>query len=416
MAKGRPVGSGSKDLPSCEQHPTSRVIKYGTYGAGQDRRQMFKCLPASGSAHKFAGVVPRLLNESHSCDFCENTVATHQGPRVAHRYEFPVAQAAAALIMVGQGVSYTETADRMRARSQRDRFDRGAQLVCNWTEVLGPVVAQEYKETTWPETVVLDATWFMVPNPDTGKNKRAFSVLGAYGYPEGHQKGRCWALRAAPRRDKGQWVKLLRSLPGEPSMVVCDEDFSIIAAVCLVWPNAFIKRCEHHLRKNLIKAMEPYGMTTQGSPEMELLNDAFHSPEGWKAFKAGIDGVGVEEWVESYDEVLTEQVRLRTMLPQHHSTGALDEDLARVRECMEPRAFSYLNAERTNRLLELIRLRLNRCDDPVIYARAIRAHLDANDGKLSRQGLIRDPKGQPSLRVAPPTKKKKKKRGSRTQR
>ena len=148
MAKGRPVGSGSKDLPSCEEHPTSRVIKYGTYGSGQDRRQMFKCLPASGAAHKFAGVVPRLLNESHSCDFCENTVATHQGPRVAHRYEFPVAQAAAALIMVGQGVSYTETADRMRARSQRDRFDRGAQLVCNWTEVLGPVVAQEYKEAT----------------------------------------------------------------------------------------------------------------------------------------------------------------------------------------------------------------------------------------------------------------------------
>ena len=148
MAKGRPVGSGSKDLPSCEEHPTSRVIKYGTYGSGQDRRQMFKCLPASGAAHKFAGVVPRLLNESHSCDFCENNVATHQGPRVAHRYEFPVAQAAAALIMVGQGVSYTETADRMRARSQRDRFDRGAQLVCNWTEVLGPVVAQEYKEAT----------------------------------------------------------------------------------------------------------------------------------------------------------------------------------------------------------------------------------------------------------------------------
>ena len=66
---------------------------------------------------------------------------------------------------------------------------------------------------------------------------------------------------------------------------------------------------------------------------------------------------------------------------------------------MEPRAFCYRNAERTNRLLELVRLRLNRCDDPLVYARAIREHLDANGGKLGKQGTIRDPAGQPSLRV-----------------
>ena len=125
MAKGRPFGSGAKDLPECSQHPGSRVIKYGTYGNGRDRRQMFRCTPTKGDPHNFAGAVPRLVMEGHSCDHCENPVATHQGPRVAHRYEFPVAQAAAALVMVGQGVSYTETADRMRARNQRVRFDCG---------------------------------------------------------------------------------------------------------------------------------------------------------------------------------------------------------------------------------------------------------------------------------------------------
>jgi hypothetical protein len=86
-------------------------------------------------------------------------------------------------------------------------------------------------------------------------------------------------------------------------------------------------------------------------------------------------------------------------LPQHHATGAIDEDLARVREFMEPRAFCYRNAERTNRLLELVRLRLNRCDDPLVYARAIREYLDANSGKLSKQGLIRDERDSPSLRT-----------------
>jgi len=49
--------------------------------------------------------------------------------------------------------------------------------------------------------------------------------------------------------------------------------------------------------------------------------------------------------------------------------------------------------------LELVRLRLNRCDDPLIYARAIREHLDSNGGKLGKQGAIRDKAGQPSLRV-----------------
>jgi hypothetical protein len=85
-------------------------------------------------------------------------------------------------------------------------------------------------------------------------------------------------------------------------------------------------------------------------------------------------------------------------LPQHHSTGAIDPELSRIRDFMDPRAFCYRNAERTPRMMDLVRLRLNRCDDPLIYARAIRAHLDANNGKLGRQGIIRDHAGQPSLR------------------
>jgi hypothetical protein len=148
-----------------------------------------------------------------------------------------------------------------------------------------------------------------------------------------------------------------------------------------------------------MKKMAIHGLITYGRPEMELLNDAFHSPKGWRAFKKGVSGAKVEAWVNEYDKVISEQVRRRAILPQHHATGAIDEDLARVREFMEPRAFCYRNAERTNRLLELVRLRLNRCDDPLVYARAIREYLDANSGKLSKQGLIRDERDSPSLRT-----------------
>jgi hypothetical protein len=72
--------------------------------------------------------------------------------------------------------------------------------------------------------------------------------------------------------------------------------------------------------------------------------------------------------------------------------------LQQVREFTAPRAFCYRNAERTNRMLELVRLRLNKLDDPVAYARHIRQHLENSNSQLPAQGPVRDPHGHPSLR------------------
>lgn len=373
----------------------------GRYGKEPHRRQMYRCFPSDGSPpHNFAGPSPRFVATETTCPGCENPVASHEGPRAARRYDFPVAQAVAALVMVGQGVSYTEAADRTRVRNHRGRLVSGAQLVGNWVEVLGPVVTAAASENSWPETVVLDSTWFQVRNTWTGTNSRAFSVLGAYGYPAGGP-GRTWALHATPQARSADWQSFLRSLPGEPRMVICDSDRAIRAAVKKVWPHSFVKLCEHHLRVGAIGALGPYGLTAYGDPVMELLNEAFHTATAWRRFAAAVKGRGIvaEQWVEDHDEVVRSQARRRRHLPQHHSTGALDEVLAKVREFMEPRAFCYRNAERTNRMLELVRLRLNRADDPTAYAAAIRAHLDANGGQLLRQGTVRDPKGQHSLRV-----------------
>ena len=57
MAKGRPFGSGAQDLPKCEKHPTSRMVKHGTYGRGNERRQMFRCYPRRAKAHDFVGPI-----------------------------------------------------------------------------------------------------------------------------------------------------------------------------------------------------------------------------------------------------------------------------------------------------------------------------------------------------------------------
>ena len=181
-------------------------------------------------------------------------------------------------------------------------------------------------------------------------------------------------------------------------MVVCDDDQPILAAVRAAWPNATVKLCEHHLRANAIKHLRHYGRAGFGDPMMELLNGAFRTPQGWADFKAAATGVQLHAWIAAQDPQVTAQVAQRAALPQRHSTGALDEVLAKVREFMEPRAFCYRNAERTNRMLELVRLRLNRADDPTAYAASIRGHLDANGGRLARQGGVRDRRGQYSLR------------------
>lgn len=65
---------------------------------------------------------------------------------------------------------------------------------------------------------------------------------------------------------------------------------------------------------------------------------------------------------------------------------------------MEPRAFFCRNAERTNRLVEFVRLRLTMRDDRGRYALAIRQHSAANGGCLGAQGLVRDKKGRHPLR------------------
>lgn len=163
-----------------------------------------------------------------------------------------------------------------------------------------------------------------------------------------------------------------------------------------------MKLCEHQLRVGAIAALAPYGLTTYGGPAMELLNEAFHTASDWRLFAAAVEGRGIvaEQWGKDHDKVVRAQARRHPHLPPHHSTGALEEVLATVWEFMEPRAFCYCNAEHTNRMLEFVRIRLNRADDPAACAATIRAHLDAHGGRLPRQGVVRDDRtGQHSLRA-----------------
>jgi len=58
---------------------------------------------------------------------------------------------------------------------------------------------------------------------------------------------------------------------------------------------------------------------------------------------------------------------------------------------LERRKWTFRNRDRMNLLLELVRLRLNRHDDPIKWAALIRAHIEANGGQSDWDRYMADP-------------------------
>jgi len=397
MPRGRPVGSGTKlGLPSCDEHPDSRVTLKGRhYG-----RQRFLCTPATGApAHKFTGSLAHLVaGEGTRCTSCDSALGRHQGLAVARRYEFPVGEVALALQRVGRLMSYTEAAQRCRARTERGGKVY-AQLVGNWVEVFGPVVAARHAVDAWPETVVLDSTPFFATTP-TGY-REVFHVLCAWGYDAGSTEGRCVALVASTRRNGAAWKAMLSAKRGQPRLLVADKDEGLLAGAEQAWPDTVWRRCHWHLRQNLDRQLAAYGIYPGSSHELITLADtALRGAEEWKAFTETVDrhgGVNLVAWTASAAEDLADEFAAET-LPKHYSNGAAEKVLNAIKGTIARRAFCYRNAERTNLLLELVRLAQNRTDDLELYAADIRRHL-SESGPPNHQLQIRDPRGRPSLRA-----------------
>ena len=81
------------------------------------------------------------------------------------------------------------------------------------------------------------------------------------------------------------------------------------------------------------------------------------------------------------------------------STSPMDGLIEPIRAALHHRRYGLKNRERTNRLLALMQLHANRQDDPLAYAKDIRAWLEANHGRARvRRRALADPHGEPSLR------------------
>lgn len=378
------------------------MIRYGTYGPVGRKRQLWRCTPPDGERHSFAGnLVRTVLEEPGFCGSCEQPLLAHQGPTAASMYRYPVNEIALALHRVGRGMTYSEAARRARVRTSRGGHV-SPQLVGNWIEVFAPVVTAALAETSWPETVILDAKPFSA-NTIGGGRGIVFTVLAAVGYDKGATKGRVLGLHAVPGSASiVKWGRFLQSLPGEPVLVVSDDDDAIHGAVEKTWPNATIRLCRYHLKKNLSGRLKPV-MGNSGRLRIDRLHvDALDTPQGWAELKRVLPSFGDEaltKFITNNEKRLDAEFSAPGPLPDHWGNGAVEQALQIVKARVGQRAFCLRNAERTNRWLELVRANLNRQDDVHAYAAAIRAHLDTpGRARLPKQLTVKDHLGLPSLR------------------
>jgi hypothetical protein len=207
--------------------------------------------------------------------------------------------------------------------------------VAGWLDRFGAVIAAEYAEREWPQSLVLDSTEFLWTNPRTGDKEQMFSVLAAWATRPAPGAAGCgrWRLRRRTTRRRGR-----RSSTGcrEPELVVYDSDKAIHSAVRRKWPTVPIHLCEHHLYSNAKKHLRKDGQEGWGNTSRTLLAAAGQSPEGWAAFRNAVLAeptlAETSAWVRHWDADMTVQTARRASMPPHCSTGALDPHIAAVRQ------------------------------------------------------------------------------------
>lgn len=160
--------------PSCASHPSSRVVRDGTYGKRSLMpRQRYRCfyeLDGATRSHCFTASVAR--EQVHAtgvvCDECDGHVGVHQGAvAVARQHSWPVSMVARGLEQLSSGASYTEVS----------RWAVRAEAAAGTGELAHPAPAPREVATVGPGTK--DEEPNLVPSPKPRLRPRRTSVKEA---------------------------------------------------------------------------------------------------------------------------------------------------------------------------------------------------------------------------------------------
>ena len=435
---------------SCPRgHSGARIVRAGTYGSDGHRRQLFRCAPATGPAHRFAERLPRqVLDEGTVCHECLNPLTAHEGQPYPRRYRFPARQIAAALASVAAGSSYREAGEAARVAAKRDPHRASApgtavpaNLVGDWVEAFAEPLWQAHGHKVWPDVIVIDEMvinglsrrqrkarsqpWPAPALTATGKKKggvRLYSILVAEGYPNRHEH-RLWSAWACPSGTEAEWAAFFRSLDGRPTAVVGDAAHAWQRAVAAVWPapgTPAIVISEFHLGRIITGHL--YRLRVPRDARVwRLCRRPFRSTRAWGRAVGALNRLARERHDEQLARFLAgrkaevgRQIARRDGSDALRSTGSVENRIKTLGSRLDHRRSLYRNRERLNRLLWLYVLELAARTDrrPVEgrdWAATIRAWLDTRAGSPDPVRAIAD-HGASSLRYVPPPPGKGRKR------
>lgn len=403
----------------------------GIYSTNQAHaRTRFKCAPRATQddawkKHPFYVPTPRrepragLAVLDRTCDECEHVMVRSEGPVTARRFIYSAREAAKVLKSVPYGGTYREISHDVRRHAHRGIEDDHGRLVtsangslaADYLDLYADLVYDHFAPTEWPEVVALDALPFRVRAWADGQTVRGgkpkASILGAFGYPEVGKKGRVWHVAVSGGLDQLSWEHFLRSMPTNPTRppryVICDDDAALQLAVAAVWPQATIYVSEDAIRRSADKTL---GRTKKlGGRRYEVeqaIYRATWSPRHWRELEelARIlppDGQDLRDWIVGKRPLMERQFRVRQRsLPR--SAGALEQFFTVLKDVIGIRRYRFRNAFRLERLARMVVLRHTQEADEREFARLIRQHLEANDGRVGvkfRAADRTDTKGEP---------------------
>jgi hypothetical protein len=213
--------------PTCPRHPTARVWRDGTYGVAGHRRPRFLCLPPGNEPpHVFTETLPQQTPARASCGDCGRVFHAHEGLATPRNYAFPIRAIAQALVRIGEGHGYRETARFIRARNARlspggpgrRSRNRDAFMVQGWVEAFAPVVLERLAPKEWPEVLLLDHVIFKIKGgrgQGQGAQRQGFVVMGG-ARPSSARRAAARSSSGVPHRGHRKLAGVSR-LPARPT-------------------------------------------------------------------------------------------------------------------------------------------------------------------------------------------------------
>jgi hypothetical protein len=395
----------------------------------------FRCVPADGTPahpftwpHRMRWEVPRLNGPPPHCAACAAAERPGFGDHIGYRFDFAYREAAAGLILIGQGMSFRKASAQLRKQARRWQggltmvTSGEAQLTQSYVDAFAPLVLGELASTRWPEVVAIDSKPLKRKRIVGGKRAtggdEAGEIMVAVEHPiYANLRPRPLLIQVQGGKDRVSWAKFLTSLRGRPEWIVTDGDNGLDAAIRdLGWDKqgTIVYRCEAHLRMNAEQAAfedgllewQPSKRVNHADELLTLrrlltprkgrqrawdrtslflaLRQAVESPEQWARFERLVrrhvppKKKALRAWMRGVRPILREQWEIKETvgMVRPHSTGAVENTIVTVGDALLGRAVQFGNRRRLDKVLGLMALEIGGDSDAKRYEELIREHFD----------------------------------------